>query len=165
MIVVVNRAMAGGARLAVILGLTAALSSHAIPAAAQCSGCGIDHRGMMGDAVPQAASAAGAESAGKTAVTPQAREQAAQIFEERCQSCHGPQGHGDGPAAENLKPRPRDFHNRRWQKAVTDAEIAKAIVYGGSSVGLSGEMAPNPDLENEPAIVSALVERIRKLAK
>jgi mono/diheme cytochrome c family protein len=139
---VVNRAMAGGGRLAVILGLTAALSSHAIPA-----------------------SAASADSAGKTVVTPQAREQAAQIFEERCQSCHGPEGRGDGPAAENLKPRPRDFHNRRWQKAVTDAEISKAIVYGGSSVGLSGEMAPNPDLENEPAIVSALVERIRKLAK
>jgi mono/diheme cytochrome c family protein len=162
--VVVNRALAGGARLAVILGLTAALWSHPLPAAAQCSGCGVDHRGMMGGAAPEAASA-NADSAGKTVVTPQAREQAAQIFEERCQSCHGPEGHGDGPAAGNLKPRPRDFHNRRWQKAVTDAEITKAIVYGGSSVGLSGEMAPNPDLENEPAIVSALVERIRKLAK
>lgn len=142
MIEVVNRAMVGGGRLAVILGLTAALSSQAIPA-----------------------SAASADTVGKTVVTPQAREQAAQIFEERCQSCHGPQGRGDGPAAENLKPRPRNFHNVRWQKSVSDAEIAKAIVYGGSSVGLSGEMAPNPDLEGEPAIVSALVERIRKLAK
>ena len=77
----------------------------------------------------------------------------------------GTEGRGDGPAAANLKPRPRDFQNRRWQKSVSDAEIAKAIVYGGSSVGLSGEMAPNPDLETEPAIVAALVERVRKLAK
>jgi mono/diheme cytochrome c family protein len=101
----------------------------------------------------------------KVVVTPEAREAASQIFEERCSSCHGPKGRGDGPAAENLKPRPRDFQNRRWQKSVSDAEIAKAIVYGGSSVGLSGEMAPNPDLETEPAIVGALVERVRKLAK
>lgn len=140
MIVVVKRATAGGACLALVLGL-AALSLRSTPAAAQ-----MNHAGTMG------------------AVTPQARAQAAQIFEERCQSCHGPQGRGDGPAAENLKPRPRNFHNLRWQKSVTDAEIAKVIIYGGSSVGLSGEMAPNPDLENEPAIVSALVERIRKLA-
>jgi len=104
-------------------------------------------------------------SAANAAVTPEAREEASQIFEERCSSCHGPQGRGDGPAAENLKPRPRDFQNKHWQKSVSDAEIAKAIVYGGSSVGLSGEMAPNPDLETEPAIVNALVERVRKLAK
>jgi len=160
-----NRAIAGGARLAVIVGLAAGLSARATPLAAQCCGPGMDHRGTTGGAVPEAASVAAAANTGKTVVTPQAREQADQIFEERCQSCHGPQGHGDGPAAENLKPRPRDFHNRKWQKAVTDAEIAKAIIYGGSSVGLSGEMAPNPDLENEPAIVGALIEHIRKLAK
>jgi mono/diheme cytochrome c family protein len=112
----------------------------------------------------QAASAADAGPA-KVVITPEAREAASQIFEERCSSCHGPKGRGDGPAAVNLKPRPRDFQNRRWQKSVSDAEIAKAIVYGGSSVGLSGEMAPNPDLETEPAIVGALVERVRKLAK
>jgi len=112
----------------------------------------------------QSADGARARSTRNT-VTPEARAQADQIFEERCVSCHGPQGHGDGPAAENLKPRPRDFHNRRWQKAVTDAEIAKAIVYGGSAVGMSGEMAANPDLENEPGIVGALVERVRSLAQ
>jgi mono/diheme cytochrome c family protein len=112
----------------------------------------------------QAASAADAGPA-KFVITPEAREAASQIFEERCSSCHGPKGRGDGPAAANLKPRPRDFQNRRWQKSVSDAEIAKAIVYGGNSVGLSGEMAPNPDLETEPAIVGALVERVRKLAK
>lgn len=115
-------------------------------------------------ALAQSASAADAGQ-GKVVITPEAREAASQIFEERCSSCHGPKGRGDGPAAENLKPRPRDFRNRRWQKSVSDAEIAKAIVYGGSSVGLSGEMAPNPDLETEPAIVAALVERVRKLAR
>jgi mono/diheme cytochrome c family protein len=128
------------------MGLAAVLSSNAPASAAQ------------------SADGARARSTRST-VTPEARAQAEQIFGERCVSCHGPQGRGDGPAAENLKPRPRDFHNRRWQKAVTDAEIAKAIVYGGSAVGMSGEMAPNPDLENEPGIVGALVERVRSLAQ
>jgi mono/diheme cytochrome c family protein len=95
----------------------------------------------------------------------EARSRASEIFENRCSACHGPEGHGDGPAAANLKPKPADFHNLNWQKSITDERIAQAIVQGGSAVGMSNQMAPNPDLENEPAVVSALVERIRKWGK
>jgi mono/diheme cytochrome c family protein len=98
-------------------------------------------------------------------VTPQARAEAADIFDSRCVACHGPEGHGDGPAASNLNPKPRDFHSRKWQKSIDDATIARAIVYGGSSVGVSGEMAANPDLEDEPGVVAALVEHVRGLGK
>ena len=98
-------------------------------------------------------------------ITPQARSEAAEIFESRCFACHGAEGRGDGPAASNLNPRPRDFHNVKWQKSVDDASLARAIIFGGRSVGVSAEMAPNPDLESEPAVVAALVERVRGWCK
>ena|SRR6266446_3043992 len=98
-------------------------------------------------------------------VTPDARQKATQIFTTRCATCHGPEGRGNGPAAANLSPKPRDFHSHKWQKSITDDKIAQAIVHGGKSVGVSGQMAPNPDLENEPGIVSALIERIRSWGK
>ena len=101
----------------------------------------------------------------KVAITEDARAKARAIFTERCATCHGADGHGNGPAAANLKPRPIDFHSQNWQKSVTDDTMTKAIIFGGRAVGKSGQMAPNPDLENEPAIVAALVEKIRKWGK
>jgi mono/diheme cytochrome c family protein len=101
----------------------------------------------------------------KVIITDDARAKAGEIFNERCAACHGADGKGDGPAAANLKPRPIDFHSQNWQKSVTDGSISKAIVFGGRAVGKSGQMAPNPDLENEPAIVAALVEKIRQWRK
>jgi mono/diheme cytochrome c family protein len=103
-----------------------------------------------------------AENPMRVTITDDARAKARDIFSERCATCHGADGKGDGPAAANLKPRPIDFHSRIWQKSVTDDSITKAIVFGGRAVGKSGQMAPNPDLENEPAIVAALVEKIRR---
>jgi mono/diheme cytochrome c family protein len=103
-----------------------------------------------------------AENLVRVAITDDARAKASDIFSERCAACHGADGNGDGPAAANLKPRPIDFHSQNWQKSVTDDSITKAIIFGGRAVGKSSQMAPNPDLENEPAIVAALVEKIRK---
>ncbi|MGH7879955.1 MAG: c-type cytochrome [Candidatus Binataceae bacterium] len=99
------------------------------------------------------------------AISAEARGQAAQIFDERCSACHGAEGRGDGPGAAALKPKPINFHNPNWQKSVSDDQIAKAIVKGGMAVGLSNQMAPNPDLEDEPDVVKALVARVRSLDK
>ncbi len=101
----------------------------------------------------------------KLVITNDDRAKAGDIFKEKCATCHGDDGRGNGPAAANLKPRPIDFHSHNWQKSASDDKITKAIIFGGRAVGLSGQMAPNPDLENEPAIVAALVERIRKFGK
>jgi mono/diheme cytochrome c family protein len=38
-----------------------------------------------------------------------AAAQGAQIFRTNCEMCHGPQGHGDGPAGQALEPRPRNL--------------------------------------------------------
>ena len=101
----------------------------------------------------------------KVAISAEVREQAKDLFEERCATCHGKEGRGDGPAAANLKPRPRNFHSRMWQKSISDETITRAIVYGGAAVGVSAQMAPNPDLEDQPALVAAMVERIRKWSR
>jgi mono/diheme cytochrome c family protein len=51
-----------------------------------------------------------AEYAGLTnPLGPEAADQGAQIFNLNCAACHGPQGHGDGPAGESLDPRPRNL--------------------------------------------------------
>jgi len=101
----------------------------------------------------------------KSAITEEARKEARDIFKDRCVTCHGEQGRGDGPGASNLMPKPMDFHNSNWQVSVSDSDIAKAIIQGGAAVGLSSQMQPNPDLEGKPAVVAALVERVRELAK
>jgi mono/diheme cytochrome c family protein len=99
------------------------------------------------------------------AIPTAARREAGLIFAERCAVCHGTDGSGEGPAASNLNPRPANLQRREWQISVSDARIAKVIVNGGASQGLSAAMAANPDLEDKPDVVAALVERIRKFRK
>jgi mono/diheme cytochrome c family protein len=38
-----------------------------------------------------------------------AATQGAVVFHTNCEMCHGPQGHGDGPAGQALDPRPRNL--------------------------------------------------------
>ena len=33
----------------------------------------------------------------------------AEVFRANCEMCHGPQGHGDGPAGQSLEPKPRNL--------------------------------------------------------
>ena len=99
------------------------------------------------------------------AITPEARTEAQQIFSTRCAACHGPTGHGDGPGAASLDPKPRNYHDQAWQDSVSDDEIEKAIVYGGSAVGRSPMMVGNPDLASKPATVAALREIVRNFGK
>lgn len=40
---------------------------------------------------------------------PEASERGKELYEESCAHCHGTEGRGDGSAAENLLPKPRDF--------------------------------------------------------
>lgn len=41
--------------------------------------------------------------------TPEVSERGKEVYEESCAHCHGIEGRGDGSAAENLLPSPRDF--------------------------------------------------------
>src|SRR5262247_1859578 len=94
---------------------------------------------------------------------PPATAEATGIFQTRCTPCHGPQGRGDGPASGSLTPRPRNFHDKQWQSAVTDEHIERIVQYGGAAVGKSPAMPANPDLGDKPAVVTALRDVIREL--
>jgi mono/diheme cytochrome c family protein len=107
--------------------------------------------------------AAPSQPAGAGTNTADAQNQAKEIFATRCAACHGEDGRGDGPGAASLDPKPKNFHDPAWQKSVTDDEIEKAILLGGSAVGKSPLMVANPDLQSQPAVVAALRERIRHI--
>lgn len=93
------------------------------------------------------------------------QDEAQQIFGSRCATCHGQEGRGDGPGAQLLNPKPRNFHDKDWQKQVNDKEMEQAIIYGGAAVGKSPKMASNPDLQAKPEVVKALITKVRDFAK
>jgi len=88
-------------------------------------------------------------------------DEAKALVQNRCASCHGPGGKGDGPNAATLPVKPRDLSQKEWQKSVSDAQIRAVIVKGGAGVGKSILMPPNPDLEAKPEVVDALVKMVR----
>ena len=94
-----------------------------------------------------------------------AQAEAEKIFSERCVTCHGANGGGDGPASAGLVPKPRNFQDSAWQKTVSDEYIEQIVQYGGSAVGKSPAMPANPDLMSKPAVVAALRTHVRSLAK
>ena len=52
---------------------------------------------------------------------PEASERGKEVYEESCAHCHGTEGRGDGSAAENLLPRPRDFTRGLYKIRSTEA--------------------------------------------
>lgn len=116
---------------------------------------------------PAAAPSGNAKNADseESAISPAAMVKAHKIYEERCASCHGEKGNGDGPGAFAVKPRPRDYTDAEWQKTVTDEELAKAIVKGGAAVGKSYMMPANYDLRSKPEVAAGLVQIVRSFAQ
>jgi mono/diheme cytochrome c family protein len=96
--------------------------------------------------------------AGASAV---AEKEAKEVFASLCFTCHGLTGHGDGPGAVALTPKPRTFADVTWQDSVTDEQIAKTIVYGGAAVGKSPIMVANPQLKGKTSVVASLVKIVR----
>lgn len=92
---------------------------------------------------------------------PAAVAEAQKVWNDKCVTCHGPRGMGDGPGAAALNPKPRTFKDPKWQQQTKDDRIAKVIVEGGASVGLSEGMAPNPELKDKPEVVAELVKIVR----
>ena len=51
-----------------------------------------------------------AEYAGLTnPLGPDAAAAGAEVFHTNCETCHGPEGHGDGPAGQSLEPEPKNL--------------------------------------------------------
>lgn len=52
---------------------------------------------------------------------PEASEEGKRVYEKSCAHCHGTEGRGDGSAAENLLPKPRDFTRGLYKIRSTEA--------------------------------------------
>jgi mono/diheme cytochrome c family protein len=91
---------------------------------------------------------AAAETAAAT--SPAAAKEAGEIYRTRCALCHGASGKGDGAAAAGLTPKPRDYSDPAWQASVSDEQIEKIILQGGTAVGKSAMMPASPDLASSP---------------
>ena len=52
---------------------------------------------------------------------PEASERGKEVYEDSCAHCHGTEGRGDGSAAENLLPKPRDFTRGLYKIRATEA--------------------------------------------
>jgi mono/diheme cytochrome c family protein len=81
------------------------------------------------------------------------------LFQVHCASCHGSEGHADGPSAGTLRPRPRDFAGRPWRFEVTPSSIRKVILDG-----IPGTTMPASRTALPPADIEALVEHVQTLA-
>lgn len=105
------------------------------------------------------------DGAGDAPQTPKvsaaAKAEARTLFSQRCVTCHGDSGKGDGAGAAALNPKPRSFGDAEWQKGVTDDKLRKVIIEGGTAVGLSPLMPPNPDLKDKADVVNGLIGIIR----
>lgn len=97
----------------------------------------------------------------KLKVSAAAKGAARVLFAERCVTCHGESGKGDGPAGKALNPKPRTFANAEWQSKTTNDHLRKIIVEGGTAVGMSALMPPNADLKQKPEVVDGLIAIIR----
>lgn len=52
------------------------------------------------------------------------------VFKTNCETCHGPQGRGDGPAGQALNPKPRDFHDKSYMSKLSDQQWHDTIKNG-----------------------------------
>jgi mono/diheme cytochrome c family protein len=83
------------------------------------------------------------------------------VYSDRCSSCHGKRGRGDGLVGRLLPARSRDFGNADWQRSVSNEQIRRVIREGGRAVGLSSLMRGYADLSEEQ--VDGLIDYIRRV--
>lgn len=87
------------------------------------------------------------------------------LFAERCASCHGNAGAGDGPLAAALPPehRPRNLKDGNFKFAVNDAKFKELLQKGGAAVGLNPLMTGAPGVDD--AGLESLIAFVHSLQK
>lgn len=72
------------------------------------------------------------------AYSPALVEKGSELFRQNCIQCHGELGHGDGPAAATLNPRPRDFTSPDgWKNGHDLPSIFKTVSEGVKNTGMA----------------------------
>lgn len=105
-------------------------------------------------------------SSASYAQTPAAAAAGATLYRERCASCHGQSGRGDGDVAAYLNPRPRDFTSGRYKFRSTETgslPTDQDLIYSITE-GLHGTSMPAWRPFLSPERVQALVAHIKGLS-
>ncbi len=73
------------------------------------------------------------------------------LYSQRCATCHGEKGAGDGPIGASLPPeqKPRNFQEGVYKYATDDDKFKELIKKGGAAVGLSMLMPGQADLSDD----------------
>lgn len=62
--------------------------------------------------------------------SPQLLDSGKDLFQQKCVTCHGPNGEGNGPAGMYLTPKPRNFKADAFKKGDDPAHVYEAISQG-----------------------------------
>jgi mono/diheme cytochrome c family protein len=138
---------------------TGILGGALLLALATAPGCGREEA-----AEPAAEEPAAARST-SSRPSPEARQEAVQLFTTDCAPCHGANGAGNGPRSQEFSPRPRNFQDPEWQREMTDEFLRDVVVKGGAAVGRSDQMPAYPQLAEKPEVLAALVRHMRQFAR
>ncbi|MBX7145139.1 MAG: cytochrome c [Oligoflexia bacterium] len=85
-------------------------------------------------------------------------------YDQRCASCHGPTGAGDGPVAASLPPGTvRNLHTGPFKFATDAAKLKELLQKGGAALGLNPLMPPAAGASDEE--LGHLVEYVMSLRK
>ena len=79
----------------------------------------------------------------------EAAEAGALIYEVNCAACHGPEGLGDGPAAEALDPKPASLADAQMMEDMTDGALFWRVREGGILEPFNSAMPPWKDVLSE----------------
>ena len=94
----------------------------------------------------------------------EAAEAGAEIYEVNCATCHGPEGKGDGPAAEELDPQPASLADAHMMEEMSDGALFWRVSEGGMMEPFNSLMPAWKDTLSEDEIWQ-VIAYIREFAE
>jgi mono/diheme cytochrome c family protein len=82
------------------------------------------------------------------------------LFMAACVPCHGTEGKGDGQAAKDLNPKPRNLTDAAYMTKLDDRYLYELVSRGGIAVGKSAQM---PEFALSPQDIQNLIAFVRTL--
>ena len=122
---------------------------------ALAAGCG-SKSSTEGGSEPSGGSTPSASDASGTPAAPAVLD-GATLFKTRCAICHGPDGHGDGPTAKALNPKPRNFHDVAYMNSRSDDSLLTVIRNGKGAMPKWGGVLKEEE-------IAELLKHVRSLS-
>src|SRR5438552_10082182 len=135
----------------------AALLAMAALCNAALNGCGSKSENTSQNPAPAPTGQASTPAAGGSTSTATAGDLGAQVYAQRCALCHGPTGHGDGPAAASLNPKPRNHTDGSYMNNRTDDQMLEVIRNGKGAMPAWGKVLSDEEIH-------AVLKHVRSLA-